>query len=128
MSTDESNDSIGVFGAVSKWLGELGMSTVSLFVFSHRFIIDTLDLELSRYNLDPTVSPSPSNEFNDSVQRFRIICGSLCCTSALQVGLSTVLRLVDFCRCGFQSSASLSMPNRSKRMLCVLDGWLRRHR
>ena len=44
----------------------MGTSQVSHFAFLRYFGTDTLDLELYRCNLNPTASPSLSNESNDS--------------------------------------------------------------
>ena len=43
---------------------------MSLSVFSCCFVVDALDLDLYRFNLDPTASPSLSNESNDSMGSF----------------------------------------------------------
>ena len=110
---NKSNDSISTVWRVSGWLHDVGMSQVSHFDFLCYFVIDTLDLDLYRYDLDPTMLPSPSNEPNDPVRRFWIVCGSLHHASALQVGLSAVLCLVDFCRYDFDSSMSMARPNGS---------------
>ena len=60
-------DPMESFRSVWRWLRELGVYPVSCFVFLRIFVVDALDLELHRFNLDPTMSPSLSNESNDSV-------------------------------------------------------------
>ena len=49
-------DSVSTVWRVSEWLHGLGMSAVSLFVFSHRFVTHMLDLHLYRSDLDSTMS------------------------------------------------------------------------
>ena len=56
-----SMDSVSTFWGVSEWLHGAGMSAVSLFVFSRRFVTDTLDLDLYRSDLDSTTVSSTSN-------------------------------------------------------------------
>ena len=66
-STDESNDAGLTLWRVSEWLCGLGMSAVSLFIFSHRFVTHILDLHLYRSDLDLTALTAGSN---DPVQVF----------------------------------------------------------
>ena len=49
-------DSVSTVWRVSEWLHGLGMSVVSLFVFSRRFVTHMLDLHLYRSDLDSTMS------------------------------------------------------------------------
>ena len=123
-----SNDPIQALRGISEWLGKSGMSAISLFVFSCRFVIDMLDLDLYRHDLDPTVSPSPSNESNDSVRTFQGVFGWLRCVSTSMVSLFDFERLADFSRFNLDSSTSTSTPDVSIRMICRVYGWHGRHK
>ena len=127
-STPGSVDLPATFRVVSGWLRGMGTSQVSRFAFLRYFGTDTLDLELYRCNLDPTVSPSPSNESNDSVRSFRRVFGWLRCVSTSMVSLFDFERLANVYRFRFDSSASMAASDESIRMFCGLDGWLKRHR
>ena len=76
-STAGCMDPTETFRVVSAWLRGVAMSQVSCLAALRYFDIDTLDLGLYRCDLNPTASPSPSNESNDSVRRFWIVCGWL---------------------------------------------------
>ena len=106
----------------------MGTAQVSRFAFLRYFSTDMLDLELYRCDLDPTASPSPSNESNDSVRTFRGVFGWLHCVSASMVSLFDFGHLADVYRLDFESSMSTPRPNGSEWTLCMLDGWLGRHR
>ena len=65
------NDPTGMYRRVSGWLGGTHVFQVSRFdVLLPLADTDALNLELSRCDLDPTVSPSPPNESNDSIRTF----------------------------------------------------------
>ena len=114
-------DPMEMFRVVSAWLRGVAMSQVSRLAALRYFDIDTLDLGLYRCDLDPTASPSPSN---DSVQRFWIICGWLHCSGAFLVSCFDFSALADFYRFEFDSATSTVTPDESIQMLCVVDGWL----
>ena len=61
-------DPTEMFGDVWRWLHESDMSTVSGFEFLGLVGADALDLDLYRFNLVSSASPSTSN---DSVRTFR---------------------------------------------------------
>ena len=65
---------------VSKWLCESGTSQVSPFAILPPFVIQTLDLELSRYDLDPITSTAGPMDPMDPIQG---IPTWLRCTGAL---------------------------------------------
>ena len=119
-SMDESNDSVSTLWRVTGWLRGAGMSAVSLFVFSRRFVTDTLDLDLYRSDLDGNVSTPGSN---DPMHTFRVVLAWLRCAGAFLVSCFDFWRLADSCRYGFDSSASMSMPNVSIRTICRSDRW-----
>ena len=87
-STAGRMDSIWTVWQVSGWLHDSRASQVSCFSVLLLFVVQTLDLELSRHDLDSTTSALGSN---DPIQAFRIICGWLRCASALQVSLFKLL-------------------------------------
>ena len=126
--TPGSVDLPATFRVVSGWPHSMGTSQVSHFAFLRYFSTDTLDLKLYRCDLDPTTSPSLSNESNDSVRTFRGVFGWLRCVSAFMVSLFDFGHLADVYRLDFESSTSTPRPNGSEWTLCVLDGWLRWHR
>ena len=68
--TAGSIDPMETFGDIWRWLRGAHGSVVSHLVFLHRFVVDILNLDLYRCNLNPTTSPLPSNESNDSVRTF----------------------------------------------------------
>ena len=126
-STAGSMDSVSTFWGVSEWLCGVGMSTVSLFVFSRRFVTDTLDLDLYRSDLDLTAASSMSNV---SEATFQIVLGWLRRSQrviASQVGVFDFWRLVDIYRSDLDPSASPSMRNVSIWTLCRMDRWHGRH-
>ena len=119
-STDESNDSVSTLWRVTGWLCSAGMSVVSLFVFSCRFVTDMLDLDLYRSDLDGNMSTPGSN---DPMHTFHIISAWLRCAGAFLVSRFDFWHLADSCRYGFDSSASTSMPNVSIWTICRSDRW-----
>ena len=120
MSTDESNDSVSMLWRVTGWLRGAGMSTVSLFVFSCRFVTDTLDLDLYRSDLDGNALMPGSN---DPVHTFHIVSAWLRCAGAFLVSRFDFWHLADSCTYGFDSSMSTSTPNMSIRTICRSDRW-----
>ena len=121
-------DPTETFGVVSGWLRDVGTSAVSGFVFSCHFVIHTLDLELSRHDLDSTTSALGSN---DPIQVFRIVCGWLRCASALQVSLFKLLRHFvvdaldpDVYRSDLVSSTSEPGSNDPMETFRGVSGWL----
>ena len=110
---------------VSEWLHGLGMSTVSLFVFSRRFVTHMLDLHLYRSDLDSTMLTAVSNV---SIRTFRSVCGWLRESGTFQVSRFVLLHHFDLHRFNLESSASTAMPNGSERTICEVDGWHGRHR
>ncbi|KIM54555.1 hypothetical protein SCLCIDRAFT_30997 [Scleroderma citrinum Foug A] len=91
-------DSVSTFWWVSEWLGESGMSAVSLFVFSCYFGTDMLDLDVYRSDLHPAALPST---FDVSVRTFRSVCGWLHDSRASQSSTSTVTFNVSVQQCCF---------------------------
>ena len=118
---DESNDSILMLWRVSTWLRCAGMFQVSDFVFFH-------SINVSRYNLDPATSVSPSNKSNDSMQVFRGISTWLHDADAFWVSHFDFWHLTNVYSFDFDSSALLSMPNVSIWAVWMSDGWPRQHR
>ena len=91
-------DSIWTVWRVSEWLRELGTSQVSRFVILCLFVIDTLDLDLYRFNLDSSGSTARSIDLQATPRRVSVWLRS---AGTLQVSPFDVLRLVDIYRCGF---------------------------
>ena len=60
-------DSILTPWSIYAWLRGSGMSMVSRLAILGCFVVETLNLELCRFDLDPATSVSPSNESNDSI-------------------------------------------------------------
>ena len=81
-STPGSNDPIGTSGGVSELLRGVGAYPVSHFVFSSLIVVETLDLELSRFDLHPAASMLGSN---DPIGTFRVVSAWLCDSRAPQV-------------------------------------------
>ena len=121
---NESNDSIGPFWIISWWLHSSGEYLVSHFILSCWFLIDTLDLDVYRFNLHPIASRTGSNDLN---QTFRIICRWMCGTHAYPVSCFDFSSYADIYRLEFDSSASTAPCNESIWMFFRTDGWLRRH-
>ena len=107
------------------WLRSMGTSQVSLFTVSLLFVIETLDLDLYRFDLHSSASTLGSN---DPIGPFQQVPTWLCRAGMHPVSCLAVLRLADLCRCGFDSSASPSTPDVSVRTFCVTGGWPRRPR
>ena len=124
-STPGSNNPTGMFQRVSVWLGSSGMFQVSGFDLLLLFVVETLNLELYRPDLDSITSPSLSNESNDSIGLFWIILGWLHYAGMFQVSCFDFLRLADFYSFDLESSVSMAMPNVSIWTICMVDGWHR---
>ena len=119
-----SMDPMESFGSVSEWLRCAGAFQVSRFDFLCYFVIDTLDLDLYRLDLDGNASMPGSN---DPMQTFRVVSAWLRGADPFWVSPFDLLRLADVCRHEFDSSASPSMSDKSVRTICGMDGWPRRH-
>ena len=122
-STPRSIDPIAMFQREFGWLRGPGTSAVSRFALLRWFLIDTLDLDLYRFDLHAAASTSPSNESNDSIGPFRCISAWLHATHAFKVSRFDFMCLADFFSFDFESSASMSTHNDSVQTFCVLDGW-----
>ena len=122
-STPRSIDPIATFRREFGWLRGPGMSTVSRFALLRWFLIDTLDLDLYRFDLHAAASTSPSNESNDSIGPFRCISTWLCATHTFEVSRFDFMCLADFFCFNFESSVSTSTCNDSVQTFCVSDGW-----
>ena len=92
------------------------------------FVIETLDLELYRPDLDSITLPLLSNKSNDSIGPFWIILGWLRYTGTFQVSHFDFLCLADFYSFDLESFSLTAMPNVSIWMICMVDGWHGRHR
>ena len=123
-STAGSMDPMESFGSVWRWLRGMGTSQVSASAVSRWFLIDTLDLDVYRFDLHPIVSRPGSNDLN---QMFQIVCGWLHGTHAYPVSCFDFSSYADVYRLEFDSSASTALCNKSVRMFCGTDGWPRRH-
>ena len=121
--TPRSIDPIATFRQEFGWLRGPGTSMVSRFTLLRWFLIDTLDLDLYRFDLHAAVSTSPSNESNDSIGPFRCISAWLRATHTFEVSRFDFMCLADFFSFDFESSASTSMHNDSIQTFCVSDGW-----
>ena len=93
---------------------------VSCFSFSSCFVIETLDLELSRLNLDAATS---TDESNDSIQTFGVIYGWLCSAHAFKVSHFDFSCLADVFSFDIDSTMSPSTPDISEWMVHVVGGW-----
>ena len=101
-------------------------SVVSRFIFLHRFVVDMLDLDLYRCNLDPTAFPLLSDKSNDSVGPFWIISGWLHYAGAFLVSRFVFLRWIDLYRSEFDAAALTAASNVSVRTFRSVCGWLRK--
>ena len=124
-STVGSVDSVSMVWRVSEWLHGLGMSTVSLFVFSCRFVTHMLDLHLYRSDLYSSVSMPGSN---DPTGRFRGVSAWLHGPGTSALSRFTFLSLADFYSFEFEPSVSTSTSRESVRTICTIGGWPGRHR
>ena len=124
-STDWSVDVPVTSGVVLWWLCYAGAFQVSRFDFLHYFVIDTLDLDLYRLDLDGNTSTPGSN---DPMQTFRVVSVWLVSSGPFWVSLFNLLCLADICRHEFDSSTSPSTSDKSVRMICRMDGWPRQPR
>ena len=93
---------------------------VSCFVFSPWFVIEMLDLELYRSDLDATMMTPGSI---DPIDTIRNVLGWLRDSRASQVSRLHRFELADFYRFDFDSSTSMSTSNVSIWMLCRSDRW-----
>ena len=117
-------DSVLTVWIVYGWLRGSHASQVSPFVSFPPFVIQTLNLELSRYDLDPIASTAGSN---NSVSTLSSVSVWLCGTHAFEVSRFDFLHLADVYSFEFDVSASPSTFNVSVRVVCRSDGWPRRH-
>ena len=120
-----SNVSIRTFQSVCRWLRHSGAFQVSRSDFLRCFVTDTLDLDVYRSHLGPSVSPSTSNVSVLTLWTFQRVSGWLRHAGTFQVSQFDFMALADFCRCDFDSSASTVPCNESVRMFCGSDGWHR---
>ena len=109
---------------VSAWLHNLGMSQVSRFVPLRYFVIHTLNLGLHRFNLDAATSTAGPM---GPIATFQGISAWFRHTGTHPVGRFDFMRLADFSRYGFDSSASMAEPDESVRTFCGTCGWHGRH-
>ena len=124
-STPRSIDPIATFQREFRSLRGPGTSAVSRFALSCWFLIDTLDLDLYRFDLHVDGSTAGSN---DPIQTFRVVWRWLHDVLAYPVSRFDFMRLADFSRYGFDSSMSTARPNKSVQTICMVDGWLGRHK
>ena len=113
------------FGGTSGWMRDVGLSQVSHFAFSHLIGTDALNLEPFRFNLQAGASTACSM---NPIGTFQGISGWLHGLGAYPVSFPIFWHLADLYRFRFDSSMSMSRPNASVQMLCMMDGWHRRHR
>ena len=97
---------------------------MSRFIFLRRFVVDMLDLDLYRCDLDPTAFPSPSDKSNDSVGPFWIVSGWLRYAGAFLVSHFVFLRWIDLYRSEFDAAAASLMSNVSEATFQIVLGWL----
>ena len=105
---------------------------MSRFIFLRRFVVDMLDLDLYRCDLDPTAFPSPSNESNDSVGPFWIVSGWLCYAGAFLISVFAFSSWIgadmldlEVYRSDLDGNASTLGSNDPIGMFAVVCGWLR---
>ena len=122
--TDESNDSVSMFWSFCRWLHGADTFQVSLSIFSHCFVVETLNLELYRYDLNLITSTAGPN---DPIGMFQVVSTWLHDSRTSAVSLFDFLHLADFCSFGLEPSALTSTPSGSVRAFCVVDRWPRRH-
>ena len=67
--TAGSNDLQAMFRVIWRWLRGARESVVSCFIFSPWFVVEMLDLELYRFNLDSIVTTAGSNNPNGTFGR-----------------------------------------------------------
>ena len=115
-------DSVLTVWIVYGWLRSSRASQVSPFVSFPPFVIQTLDLELSGYDLDPIALTAGSN---DSILTLSSVSMWLCSAHAFEVSRFDFLHLADVYSFEFDASASPSMFNVSVRVVCGSDGWPR---
>ena len=101
--TVELNDSISTVWRDSRWLHDVGTSQVSRFAFLRYFGIDTLDLDVYRFDLHPAVL---TPESNDSIGTFGRVSGWLHCIGEYPVSCFIFSRCIDLHSFEFQSSTS----------------------
>ena len=116
-----SNDPIQMFGVVCGWLRGVDALQVSLSVFSHCFVIQTLDLHLYRSDLDSNSLTAGSNDLQAT---FWVVWEWLRAMHTFEVSCFGFMALADFSRYRFDSSTSTSTPNISVWMVWMSDGWL----
>ena len=98
---------------------------VSRFIFLHRFVVDMLDLDLYRCNLDPTALPFPSNKSNDSVGPFWIVSGWLRYAGVFLVSCFVFLCWIDLYRSEFDAATSTPGSNDPMETFRGISAWLR---
>ena len=103
-----------------EWLRKLSTSAVSCFSFSSCFVIETLDLELSRLDLD---AATLTDESNDPIRTFGVVYRWLRDALAFWVSRFDFSRLADVFSFDFDSSASPSTFGISEWMVYVVGGW-----
>ena len=97
---------------------------MSHFIFLCRFVVDMLDLDLYRCDLDPTASPSPSNASNDSVRPFWIVLGWLRYAGMFLVSCFVFLRWIDLYRSEFDVATSTPGSNDPMETFRGISAWL----
>ena len=103
-----------------EWLRDSGTSAVSYFSFLSCFVVQTLNLELSRLDLDAATSTLGSN---DPVGSFRIVSAWPHRSGVFLVGQFNFWCLANIYSFDFKSSTSMLTPNGTIRTLCGTDGW-----
>ena len=98
---------------------------MSHFPFLCYFVVEMPDPDLYRSDFDP-IALTPGS--NDPIGTFRRVSTWLRKAHAFEVGLFDFLRLTNVYSFDFEFSTSTAPSNESIRMICVLDGWLGRHR
>ena len=119
-STDESNDSISTLWRVSGWLRSTGTSQVSHFAVLHLFIVDMLDLDVYRCDLDATTLTVGSNY---PTAMFQNVSAWLHDSRASQVSLFDFMHLADICSFKFESSVLTAPSNNSIWTVRGTDMW-----
>ena len=119
-STPGSMDLPATLPRVYEWLRRSGMSVVSRFIFSSWIGADMLDLDIYRFDLDVATSTAG---LMGPIATFRGISTWFRRTGTHPVSRFNFMRLADFSRYRFDSSASTAEPDKSVRTFCGTGGW-----
>ena len=115
-------DPTGTSGRVSGWLRGAGTYPVSPFDLLHCFVIQTLDPDLYRFDLQSSALLPGSN---DLIQAFQVVSVWLRNPTAFQVSCFNFSRCFDLYRFDLDPAASTTPSNISVWTFRSVCGWLR---